>query len=255
MSKIEQTDRPSLVRSFSQQSPSLGFVMRRTKRDGSVVEYPFRVRLLRAAQNFDVLAAAQAFAREKKEVEGYTDIYREAQAVELVQRVMLQDTPTPTPDGGETFLPYFVSGAQVRDSLDESEIAQVVNCYEITKAYFGFGSEVDEQSVAAVLDKLADEFSGPFFLSQFASLDWPQLIYTLARLATKQRSDPTYLDSLSTSESGPETSESGTSGFSTLPETHSESEPELSKMQVPTDRQLNRETARDLVKTAKKPKK
>jgi hypothetical protein len=249
MSQVEQTDKPSLVRSLMQQSPTLGFLMRRRQADGSIVDFPFRVQLLRSVSTTDILADAQKYAKARKEIPGYTDIYKEAQAVALVQACMCHDTLN---EAGTRYLPYFVSSQQVRESLDETEIAQVVNCYEITKSYFGFG-DVDEETVEALIDNLADEFQGPFFLSQFASEDWPRIIYFLARLAQSWRPEtpPTSSHSPDTSESNPENSPSGTGGFSELPVVRSSEDSSSSgSLSPPTDRLLTRQEAREVVKKA-----
>lgn len=248
MGKVtEQQPRPSLVRSLMDPSPTLLFNMeRKGAEEGDFEDHPFRVRVLRAIQNIDVLSASQRVAKEKKELEGYTDIYKEAQASELVARAMLKPDPVENGDGTVTFEPYFVGGDQVRASLDEAEIAQIVDCYLLTVAHFDL-DPLTEEDVEEMLEGLANEMTQTFFLKRVSSREWPALIYLLAKMLVNTRR--TLRSYVGTSESESATTGPGTSSFSKLPAARSKEYGEM-----PTEELLNPESAREMKRQRKRRK-
>ena len=241
----------ALVRDLFEPSPSLRFELERKRADGSVETYPFRCRLLRVDQIHDAILAAQKYAKDRGELKDYGDIYREAMACELLQRAIVQEEMGERVEGGRIkrwYRPMFVDTEQLRRSLDEAECAQLLNCYELTKAHFRAVQPYTEEEVEDMLDSLADAMMGPYFLGRLDSADWPHLIFVLARLARSWRPSKTQTpsDSLSSSESDPSTSDPGTTTFSELPVARSVSTPSVPD--PPTDRILTREEAREIVK-------
>jgi hypothetical protein len=241
----------SLVRSFLEPTPSLPFVLKRRQEDGSVKDYPFRCLCLRPAHTIDVLTASQAYAKDK-ELQGYGDIYRESQAHEAIQRAICQPEPIQKEEGGPVrYRPMFTSADQVRMSLTEAECARLIDCITLTKEHFNVTRDTTPEDVEKMVNALADELAGPFFLSQLDSADWPSLIYELARLVSKQWKETgrTHSSSHSSSASDPLSLESGTTGFSTLPDAQSTGDgPKLSleTQHFP----LTREQAREMVRQA-----
>lgn len=240
----EEKERAPSVNDFLTPSPSLPFVLRRKQEDGSVKEFPFRCRILRPGQLIDALQMAQGFAKEK-ETTGYGDIYREAQAHETIQRFMCRPEPILRVDGIKEYRPMFISAEQIRNSLSEMECVQILNCYEITKSFYKMNDTFTEQDIEKMIDVLADEMAGPYFLSRLDSADWPELITSLARSVQSLRklSGLTLLSSPHTSESDQQSLGDGTIGSSQLPSAHSPS----FKNELPTDRLMTREEARDFV--------
>lgn len=218
MTEQEKERAPSLVRSFLEPSPTLEFVIKRKQEDGSVVDLPLRCRLLRSDQLIDALEAAQKFAA-KREAKGYGDIYREAQAYEVIQRAICRAEPTVIGDRKE-YRPYFVSSDQVRQSLDEVECARMLDFIQITKQYYRTENVVEAEDVEKMVEALADEMAGPYFLSHTDSADWPVIIYELsrmvARLWSQSGTTPSSLGSIS--ESDQQSSPLGTGGSQELPD-------------------------------------
>jgi hypothetical protein len=250
MSEASKEAPPSIVRDLFDPSPSLRFELKRKRDDGSVEAYPFRCRLLRTEQTIEALEAAQKYAK-GRELPGYGEIYNEAQAHEVLLRAICEADYVDKGDGVRRLRPRFVSTQQLRSSLDESECAQMINCYEITKAHYRTTDLITPEDVEKYVDRLAGELSGPLFLGRLDSADWPQLIWSLARLAQSWRpeTDPTHSSSPSSSESDPSSSESGTTGFTELPAAQSS---EIgSGISLPTDHQLSREQAAEIVKKAR----
>lgn len=199
MTEQEKERAPSLVRSFLEPSPTCEFVLKRKQEDGSVVDFPLRCRLLRSDQLIDAIEAAQKFAA-KRETKGYGDIYREAQAYEVIQRAICRPEPTIVGDRKE-YRPMFVSSDQVRQSLDEIECARMLDFIQITKQYYRTENIIEPEDVEKMVEALADEMAGPYFLSHTDSADWPVIIYELSKMVVQLWSrlgmTPSSLDSTS----------------------------------------------------------
>lgn len=244
MSELVQAS--ELVRTLMDPSPSEVFVLKRwDDASGTFKDFRVRVRLLRIEQMHEALAAAQRYAQERGELKDYGDIYREAQGVEVVLRALCRPDPHDA-NGRKMFLPMFVDAKQLRSSFDEPEMAQVLNMYEIVKAKYGAIEDMDDSQLEFYLERLADGMQGAYFLAHLDSKQWPRLIFSLAHLALSYRNSLSQItgDSLSSSESEPATSESGTTDFSTLPDARLEG----SETQLPLDKLLTPEDARALVK-------
>lgn len=254
MSEASKEAPPSIVRDLFDPSPSLRFEIKRKHEDGSVEVFPFRCRLLRVEQVHEALQAAQQYAK-GKELPGYGDLYKEAQAIEILWRSMCEPELVEKERDGRKIRylrPRFATPQQLRESLDESECAQAISCYEATKAYYRTTNILTDEDVEKYIDALADELTGPYFLGQLDSADWPHLIWSLARLAQSWRPPniPTPSNSPNSSESNPSNSASGTTGFSELPAAQSSGNENEPNIELPTDRILSREEAREIVKKA-----
>jgi hypothetical protein len=235
----------SLVRQLMTPSPSLPFELKRRQEGGGVKSFPVRVRVLHPEEIHDALVDAQAYARKRGEIsKDYQDLYREAQAVEVLLRAVCHPELVESPDGKtRTWRRMFVNSQQLRSALFEHELAQLLNCYEVTKATYRYGPQFTEAQVDEFIEKLADEFAGPFFLGQLDSADVPELIFSLARRAVEFRTLAgwTPSDSPSSSGSTSQSSETGTTDFSELPEALlTESSPAVA---MPTDKLMTREEA------------
>lgn len=241
----------SLVRELMAPSPSLPFELKRRKEGGGVSVFPVRVRLLHPDETDDVLVCAQAYARKRGELgKEYNDIYREAQAVEVLLRAVCDPQLKDNPDGTKSWRRMFVSAEQLRAALYQHELAQLLNCYEVTKAHFRVGPQFTEAEVDKFIEKLADEFAGPFFLGQLDSVDVPELIFSLARRAMELRelAGWTSSDLPNTSEFTSLSSGTGITDFTELPEALlTASSPAVA---MPTDKLMTPEEARRIVRAA-----
>jgi hypothetical protein len=246
----------SLVRQLMTPSPSLPFELKRRQEGGGVKSFPVRVRVLHPEEIHDALVDAQAYARKRGEIsKDYQDLYREAQAVEVLLRAVCHPELVESADGKtRTWRRMFVNSQQLRSALFEHELAQLLNCYEVTKATYRYGPQFTEAQVDEYIEKLADDFAGPYFLGQLDSADVPELIFSLARRAMGLLVQAGWTSSGSQSSSGSESmsSETGTSGFTELPEALlTASSPPLP---MPTDKLMTKEEARQFVRDqAKKP--
>lgn len=236
-----------LVRSLLDPSPSLEFGLLRRNEDGTETAYPFRCRLLRQAQTNDALiAAAAAAAKSGEKAPDYGAVYRERQAVELLQRAIVR-VERRDHGGRKIDMPLFVSAEQMMESLDTVEMAQLLNAYDIVQARFG--KQYDDDEVEGLIDQLADELLGGYFLAQLPSQEWPLLISSLARLARSWRpdaADPTPSGSPSTSESTPSSSTDGTTGSSPLPSAHVSGS--RASVELPTSGRMTRAEALEVVR-------
>lgn len=247
-------EKSALVRSLFDVAPGEDFTLRRY--DGTEwKEIPIRVEVLSVEQNHEVLIAAQRYAKERGEVStDYGDIYKEAQAVELLVRCLKHpDKKVTRQDGTEYYRRMFVDAKQVRTSMTEREMALCVNYYEIVRAKFGpiesFGTANWEIWAA----RLSDPLLGEYFLGRSDSSQWPELAITMAQEVRALREElgrplPSWQDSL---ESDPSSSEPATGSSSTPPSAQSS---EGAALPIPSDRLLNTQEARELGDQIHKPK-
>lgn len=207
----EPLDAAAMVGTLLDVAPGQEFVLRRFRGDGEPVDVRVRVQLLRTDENHAALIAAQKYAQERGELKGYGDVYREAQAVEVLVRAVRHPTKQTREDGTQHYRPLYVSAAQLRQSLTEPEMARLLNAYEIVKSKFGDFEALSDDQLDAVIEKLANGFTGPHFLARLDSARWPDLMMAMARRAEQHRAAfRTLSGSLSGSESDPETSDGGT---------------------------------------------
>jgi hypothetical protein len=254
------TQEHPLVAEFMTPAPSLPFDLMRRKEDGSEKAYPFRCRLLRYEQQSEALIAARKYTAEALKIDpSRTDaiessvVFREAQAFEIAWRSCVQVERRKQSNGVEIDLPLFASPKQMRTALEVAEVEQMINAMQVTRAYYKFDSDMTDEKVETLIDLLANELTGGYFLAQLDSDEQPRLIVTLARLAQSWRPamPPTPSSSENSSGSDQESSESGITTSSPLPSAHVSGSPnseKLSGMQLPTTGQLSKEEARELVK-------
>lgn len=243
-------DASEIVRSLLEPAPSEVFSFVRIGRDGVRKEIPVRVQLLSVEENHAALIAAQLYAKERGEVsKDYGDVYKEAQAVELLARALRRVKVEERRDGTEWYPALFVNAQQLRQSFTEPEMAQCLNMYELVKAKFGAIEAFDVEAIDTWIARLAEPLKGAYFLGHLDSSHWPMLILQLARRA-RDLSDLLGLtpsDSPDSSESDQESSEEATTSFSGLPSAHSASGDAL-----PEDRVLTRDEARAIVAERRK---
>lgn len=246
----EQATPHELVRSILDGGPSDVFDFVRVLPNGTRKNIPVRVQLLSVEENHAALIAAQDYAKKRGEIpKDYGDVYREAQAVELLARALRHVEKRERPDGTSYYPPLFVSSQQLRASFNEPEMAQCLNMYELVKAKFGAIEGFAEEDLDVWVERLREPLAGPFFLSRLDSTHWPELIYSLARRVWSlyEVLGQTPSSSLDTSESDLSSSGAGTTSFTELPSASS-SEGES----LPTDHLLTRDEAREII--AKRPR-
>ncbi len=238
-------DACELVRTLLESSPSeiLRFV--RVGIDGVERSYGVRMRILRSAERIAALCAAQEFAKQHQEDQKqYSDLYKEAQAHEVVARALCHVEPRERPDGTKYFQPVFTSAEQLRQSFTEDEILRCLNMYTLVGAKYGGLMDFNENDVDMWASRLSDAIAGPFFLSRLDSLAWPGLTLSLARRVAELS------ESLSrplpnwrvTSESDLSSSDPGTGSFTESSSAYSEN----GSVPIPSDRPMSREDARAL---------
>jgi len=180
MKEIKPED---LIRTLLDGAPSKVFDFTKVLPSGERATTKIRVQVLRAAENITALKDSQDYAKDTGERDGYNDIYREAQAHEVLTRCLRHVDKSQRPDGSEHYPPLFTDSRQLRASFNELELAALLNCYQITKSEFGSLEALDEHDAETWIARLSDPLRGPFFLSQLDSLHWPGLIVLLAGIA------------------------------------------------------------------------
>lgn len=227
-------------------APSGAFCMTRHTCDGKKVEFRFRISVLRAFEDMECLRDAQRHAKEFGELQGYGDMYREAQAHELIARCLVAAEPFERQDGTMMWHRIFTSGQQVRENLVASEMAQVLNAYEVIKAKYGAIEQMDSATVDEWIAKLADDMDGGSFLSRLDSTVWGALLLLVSqRLAALDPAVQRLLSSSdNTGESDQASSQEPTGSFTGLPATHVEKD----GTRLPQDRVLSSSEASDIAK-------
>ncbi len=251
MSVMREISATELVAKYLKGAPSEVFDFVRVMPNGERVLIKIRVQLQRAEDNIDALVEAQGTAKTKKETADYGDIYKEAQAHELLARALRATEEHPLPDGTKHYPPLFVGAAHLRTAFTESELAVLLNCYHIVKAKYGPLEFLEKEDAETWIARLSDPLRGPFFLSQLDSLHWPGLLFLIATVARDLYASaglelPT-LDVSSESPSEESTPDTGSSGAP--PVVSSTQDPEL---KVPTGRLMTAEEAAALVKDRQK---
>jgi len=248
--KSQTLDTSALVQALLKSpAPSEVFVFSKRLTTGDV-HGRVRIKLLSMAEQDDALACAQAYAKSKGEGDGYGDIYREAQALELCSRVLCHETIEEREDGTMVMRPLFTDVSHMRKAFNAADCAQVLNMYELVKARFGSVEQMTQGEYDVWSSRLADSLMGPHFLSRLDSGHWPSLILELARQVSDLRAEvkrplSNWADTFESDQS----SLPGTTGsFSGLPEASSEDGVEL-----PISRLLSAKDAAELLK--KKPPK
>lgn len=178
-----------LVRSLLDGAPSKVFDFIKTQPNGERTKTKFRMRVLRIEENHSAIVDSQKYAKTRGELEGYGDIYREAQAVELLTMALCHVEAQPRPDGTSFYPQVFTDSRQLRASFNEPELGVLLNCYQIVKSEYGSLETLDQQNVETWIARLSDELRGPFHLSQLDSLHWPGLILSLAKMVASLQSE------------------------------------------------------------------
>src|SRR5262249_54098728 len=150
-----------------------------------------RARLLREEETIAALREAQAYTKAQGEIASeYRDIYKEAQAVSLVWRVLCRaearktvsgDQKTGMKEGSEYYPQLFTSAQQLRASFTESEMAVCMNAYELVKAKYRFTEAFDPAEIDMWAERLSEALTGPLWLSRLDSALWPALLTSLAQ--------------------------------------------------------------------------
>jgi len=227
--------------------PSEIFDIERTLGTGEVVASQVRVQLLTAEDDIEALRDAQQTARDHKETTEYGDIYREAQAHEVLVRALRGVEQETLPDGKKYYPPLFVGTAHLRRSFTAAELAVLLNCYQIVKATFSPLETLGEESAETWIARFSDPLRGPFYLSRLDSLHWPGLIALLAQVSRDLLSAAGHelpsLDPTSASIPDASTSDTGSSGKPLS--ASSTSDPEVA---IPTGELLTKEKAAAIVR-------
>lgn len=247
--KIVQLDASAMISTLLEGGPSLPWKLQKKSADGSVVEIPYRMQVLRAEENLSALKDAQDTAKDRGEIQGYGDIYKEAQAHEVLRRAIRHPEKREREhDGSSYYPPVFVETAQLRASLTELEMAALLNAYQVTKSTFAVVEGLEDHDAESWIARLSDPLKGPFFLSQLDSAHWPALALFLARICRGlYRELGRELPSLvPTSASVPENSTSST-GSSGPPPSASTTGSDGEPVEVPGDKLLTMDDARDIL--------
>jgi hypothetical protein len=170
-----------LLRSLLDGAPTKVFDFVKVQPSGERTITKIRLRVLRIEENHNAIRASQAYAKHGGELEGYGDIYREAQAVEVLTLALCHIDKHTRPDGTEYYPPLFTDSRQLRASFNEVEMSVLLNCYQIVKSEYGALETLDEHDSDTWTARLSDELRGPFWLSRLDSLHWPGQIFHLAK--------------------------------------------------------------------------
>lgn len=249
---METVKASDVVQAYLEGGPSEVFDVVRVQRDGSRAKMQVRIRLLRSEENIEALKAAQKTARDFGEAEPYGDIYKEAQAHEVLARCVCatEEHPLTGPEakpGAVYYPPLCVNAAHLRKCFNETELAVFLNCYHIVKSKYGAIELLEKGDAETWITRMSDPLRGPFYLSHLDSLHWPGLIVLLATVSRDLcQAAGLELPSLETStESTPDASTSDTGSSTEPPSVSSTADPEL---KVPAGTLLTKETAAEIVR-------
>ncbi len=246
-------DPAELITGLLSSAPSDLFTFKKVQEDGTIKDFAIRIKLMRLEEDTMILRDSQGYAKANGELpESYGDIYRNAQAAELLTRAICHTEEKVRADGTRYYPPLFSDSRQLRASFTAPEMAQCLNMYELVKAKYGAIETFTDEEYGRWRDRLSDQLRSGFFLQLLDSAHWPILMCRLAEEATHLR---TLLElpsstSLDTSASGLPSSESGTGEFSTLPDGRSDD-----GIDLPTDHIMGADEARERVQRITKPKK
>lgn len=236
---------------ISEGCPSEVFDFVRPLANGERIKSQVRLRLLRAEEDLDALRSAQRTAKTNGETGDYGDIYKEAQAHEVLARAVCSVEQHNMADGTKQFPPLCVSADHLRRAFSASELAVLLNCYHITKAKFGPLESLEKEAAETWIARLSDPLRGPFFLSQLDSLQWPGLIALLATMCRDLYQaaglELPSLEPTSTSDRATSTPDTGSS--TVQPSASSTERPEV---RVPADKLLTSADAAEILSQRKK---
>lgn len=251
MSEIREIKPEELILTLLDGAPTEVWRFEKVIANGERVFSNIRVKVLRKEENLEALRDAQQTAKDKGELGGYGDIYKEAQADEILTRALCHIEKRRRPDGTEYYPRLFTDARQLRMSFNESELFTLLNAYEVTKAKFSALEGLEEKEAEMWAARFSDPLQGPFFLSQLDSRHWPACIYMLAGMVrdlSPLAGHP--LPSLeSTSSSTPESSTEATGSSTSQPSASSTGDEEVT---VKPGELLTRDQARALGKKTRK---
>jgi hypothetical protein len=238
-----------LIQTLLEGAPSKEFDFVKFQPDGSKTTTKIRMRYLRAEESLKALKAAQDVAKELGELQGYGDIYREAQAYEILRPALCHPEKRTRDDGTSYYPALFTDTRQIRASFNEGEISVLLNCYNITKSLFSSLEGLDEAETW--IARLSDPLKGPFYLSQLDSHHYPACILMLAKIAADlYRSAGLPLPSLDDTSASDQPSSTPPTGSSGEQPSASSTEPDL---ELGPDKILTADEARELVAKRRKP--
>lgn len=243
-----------MVSTLLEGGPSLPWKLQKKLENGDTAEISYRMQVLRAEENMAAIKAAQDTAKERGELQGYGDIYKEAQAHELLVRAVRHPEKRERQDSTTYYPQVFVETSQLRASLTEMEMAALINAYEVTKSTFAVVKGLEEHDAESWIERFSDPLRGPFEVSLLDSHHWPSAICLLARICRDlyQELGRELPSSGPTSESERESSTNST-GSSGEPPSAVSTENEA--LRVPGDTLLTADDARELLakRKAEKP--
>jgi hypothetical protein len=244
--EVEEVDPSVLVGTLLDGAPGQEFEIFHWLPDGKKVKTRVWLQMQRGEENTQALIDAQKSAKERGELQGYGDVYRESQAVEILQRAIRRPEKHTRPDGTSFHPHIFTDPYQLRCSMTEPAMAVLLNCYEIVKAKYGATESLEEREAETWIARMSDPLRGPFFLAQLDSRHWPGLISLLAGMLRDlyQRHGLPLPNSDGIWDSDQENSSSDTGTSGELPTASSMDDPDI---EIPNDRQLSRDDARTLV--------
>jgi len=244
-----------MISTLIEGGPSLPWKLQKKLSNGERVEIPYRMQVLRAEENIQALSAAQETAKDRKELPGYGDIYKESQAHEVLLRAIRHPEKRERDDGTGYYPPVFLQASQLRESLTELEMAALLNAYEITKGTFAVVEGLEAHDAESWIARLSDPLEGPFRLSLLDSHHWPGLIMFLAKVARDLLQELGRLPSTSEPTSGSDLeSSTDSTGSSGPPPSAFSSEGDAKGIEVPGDKLLNADDAREIIEKRKREK-
>jgi hypothetical protein len=240
-----------LIQTLLDGAPTKEFDFVKVQADGQRVTTKIRMRYLRAEETIQAIKAAQQYAKDTGELDGYGDIYREAQAYEILRPALCHPDKRERGDSTSYYPPLFTDTRQLRASFNEGDIATLLNCYQITKGLFSTVEGLEESDSETWIARLSDPLRGPFYLSQLDSLHWPACIFMLAKAARDlYQSAGLPLPSLDGSSESDHKSSTGLTGSSGERPSASSTEPDV---KLGPDKILSADEAREIIAERKKP--
>ncbi len=252
MAELRRLKPEEIVTTLLHGAPGMEWELEKVMPDGSRALVPYRMQVLRAAENMDALKCAQDTAKSVGELKDYGDIYREAQAHEILVRAVRQREKRERQDGSSYYPQIWMNPDQLRASLTEMEMAALLNAYEITRNEFGVVDGLEAHDAESWIARLSDPLKGPFFLSQLDSRHWPGLCLLLARECARNYEElgRKLPNSGPTSESEPEISTTSTGSSATPPTASSTGiQPTIT---VPGDSLLSKADAQEIIARRKR---
>lgn len=230
--------------------PGMDWDLEKVLPSGEHVSIPYRMQIIATDDSLGALKDAQTSAKDRGELEGYGDIYKESQAHELLVRAMRHREQRELPDGTKYYPPIFVETRQLRQALTELEMAALLNAYEITKSMFAVVEGLEAHDAESWIARLSDPLKGPFELARLDSLHWRPCILMLAQVARRllEESGQSLPSLEPTSESDPDSSTSSTGSSGPPP---SASSTGADPVQVPGDRLISKDEAAAILKQRK----